>query len=56
MKKPSIRYRVLLWMDLRQWHCHHPRIHHFWEWVVMPRSWGGRYGLVNYIKWVTRRD
>ena len=45
------RYNVLLWMELRDWHLKCPRTHHFWEWVVMPKSWGGRLGFKNWCKW-----
>lgn len=55
-RRMGLRLAVLMWMDRRQWFCHHPRVHHFWEWVVMPEGWGGRLGLRNYIRWLRRKD
>jgi hypothetical protein len=49
-----MRRQVLLWMDRRQWHLYWPRTYRFWEWVVMPFSWGGRLGFINWIRWVMR--
>lgn len=51
-----MRYAVLDWMDRRQWHLYRPRLYKFWEWVVMPRTWGGRLGLRNYIRWIARSE
>lgn len=48
------RYRVLEWMEERDWHLKHPVTHHFWEWVVMPRHWGGRLGFKNWVIWSLR--
>ena len=56
MVSETLRYRVLAWMERHEWHFNHCRIHHFWEWVVMPAGWGGRLGLTNYIRWVMRKD
>ncbi len=52
----TLRYRVLAWMERHEWHFNHCRIHHFWEFVVMPVGWGGRLGLINYIRWLMRKD
>lgn len=51
-----MRERILYWMDLRGWHLLHPRFYRFWEWVVMPKWWGGRLGFWNWVKWVRRAD
>lgn len=51
-----MRHKILAWMESRLWHLVHPRLYNFWEWVVMPVSWGGRLGFRNYIRWVTRKD
>ena len=50
------RAKVLHWMERRDWHLRYPRIYCFWEWVIMPREWGGRYGFRNWVRWSFRRD
>jgi len=49
-----VRHFILEKMDAWMWHIHHPYFYRFWEWVVMPRSWGGRLGFKNWCKWVVR--
>jgi hypothetical protein len=50
------RYDVYEWMYLRAWSVHHARFFLFWEWVVMPNEWRGRIGLLNYMRWLMRKD
>lgn len=49
-----MRKQVLFWMDEHEWQLKHPRVRNFWEWVVMPGSWGGRLGFMNWLRWATR--
>lgn len=49
-----MRHKVLAWMDSNKWHLLHPRLYRFWEWVVMPKTWGGRLGLMNWLRWMAR--
>jgi hypothetical protein len=49
-----MRYAILIWMERHEWHMCWPLIFKFWEWVVMPKTWGGRLGFANWLKWVMR--
>jgi hypothetical protein len=49
-----VRKAVLFWMENHRWFLKHPRFFKFWEWVVMPRTWGGRLGFMNWLRWVMR--
>ncbi len=49
-----MRARILYLMLDHDWHLKHPVLYTFWEWVVMPRSSGGRLGFVNWIKYCLR--
>ena len=49
-----MRKMVLYWMQDRHWHLKYPRIFTFWEWVIMPRSWGGHLGFRNWLRYIQR--
>lgn len=48
------RHAVLFWMEEHNWPVNHARKYLFWDWVIMPRTWGSRYGFKHWLRWATR--
>ncbi len=54
MRKGRNRKIILGEMFQAEWHLRFPRAYKFWEWVVMPRTSGGRLGVRNWIRYCLR--
>jgi len=56
MSEGKNRKIILGKMFQADWHLCFPRTYKFWEWVVMPRTCGGRLGLRNWLAYSFRKE
>jgi hypothetical protein len=47
----TLRYRIFDYMDRHQWYLKFPRLHKFWEWVVLHPS---AHSLMMWCRWLTQ--
>jgi len=52
--KGAIRRAILSRLFVAEIHLRYPRMYKFWEWVVMPKTSGGRLGFKNWCRYIRR--